>query len=1536
LQPVQPGLRHTEPDERAERRPAAVPGAPSAGRRRGDVREEGQPALPVVVVGATAAAAESRQAAIAGRVPAAAAGGQRRESAARGQGDGRVLAGFPRQGAEHGLGLPGSYGDRDVDRAVHTARFRGRGALGDPDRGGRDHWQLVKHLGTSRPPPLILGHHAAAVGVHHVAPRGGAEAALLEPPELVRQGPRRLEAEARRRLAPVPAAAPSAGDDAQGPPEVVHHQVPEPPPARDGIVRDDGRGAGGGGTRRDARQEGPRRVLGEVHEDALEDEERRRRRVVPAPRQGPEEAVGGVPQVVADQVVAAAPSPVAIPGRPPAVLEDVDGVRAPLLVELVPVPPRDAPRQPPPGLLPHDGRVVHLVPTRVRRERREGRPASAPREPPPEVRRVPARAQHHHLSPPAAAPRREERADAPVHGRDARVRAPPYHRLGRDAPAAAAAEAHGPGRHGRREVVVEVAGADGRELGEGGVVAGRDHGAVARARHMIAPARPSSPPAVARARWDELQSQPAPAWRPWEAIRIPRYRCGSPVSLTDDVLRLFIRRHPQPQVEAKRQPTTMRLEDKMRPRVQELQVIVVARGRIAGRSPPGTKPGWCLESIWSVWSLGVMCPRSTKSAESRGARFQLNGICLLVAMSSITSTLFADAFITWNNGPEDEYFCGFTFDDPLDCSLRQNCRTGEDDECEGSRYGEKCFASSGCDSKTGGGRMFVSGIWDRPGNGMTLVPSNSPVSADEVLDGAFVGLFEPTRSPLPPGSPTLIPTDYPIGRPPDFVGKSDDRSDHYFCGVGIDDANSRTLHTHFGSTDSRAEFGPDHRKCPVDQVSSDTITKCKKRCPTGEDPECPGDETCFAYTGCREELGYGDDPSKWVAGYDQWGYILNDALVPPVDETDDEASEVDCKLAKITITADKWPKEIAWSISDQITGKEVVSGSDLQSGATAEWEHCLLEQEGCFVFTIFDSSGDGICCEHGDGSYVLEYDGKHIKEGGAFYDFESTEFACAEDETQEKIPSSTDSGFAEDETQEKIPSTDSGFAEVETQEKIPSKIDSGFRCVPLSLVDGGYKVSKSLCDRFSDCWNVYIGLGDSFFCNDGEACLESEECSSSQDKSAQVEATPSPSGGPSMVQTPARPSSAAPKPLPIKPDFATPADKHDTPSPVHQDKKPTLGRCSGKPCRISSYCRSHIGLCGPGKTYCNDAVWTSDCPTMNSMTTLSPTIEPTISPMTLSPTIKPTISPTTLSPTIEPTISHITLSPTISPYSEGAAANAIPAPTDSSKGAFTKPSGGGKMNHTGSKANIEAESKTPPSPGPNRVDTFLIMESQSKRTPRPIMSRSIEPTSAGTTKRPSSRPVEKVEVNEYSCTGHPCEEKAWCRSRYGFVYCNSYSSWREGCPRVPTNPPSPRPTRRPYSYFDQPPKPPTPGTAEYGSPPSSQTVASPDGPVTSPGKQSLASLPKPTLPEITPGMAAGFAVSLEIAEADTRDAQPSSDVNASKDTVEKKQEKKQNVDHTQLIQEWLNFAATSTAYQTNSKTTIVASMIAFLIQTVHY
>merc|ERR1719203_2027116 len=59
---------------------------------------------------------------------------------------------------------------------------------------------------------------------------------------------------------------------------------------------------------------------------------------------------------------------------------------------------------------------------------------------------------------------------------------------------------------------------------------------------------------------------------------------------------------------------------------------------------------------------------------------------------------------------------------------------------------------------------------------------------------------------------------------------------------------------------------------------SDVTSHCKKRCPSGEDPPCPGDETCFAYTGCTTENGYGKDPSKWIAGYDEWGNNMADLV----------------------------------------------------------------------------------------------------------------------------------------------------------------------------------------------------------------------------------------------------------------------------------------------------------------------------------------------------------------------------------------------------------------------------------------------------------------------------------------------------------------------------------------------------------------------------------------------------------------------------------------------------------------------------------
>jgi hypothetical protein len=120
--------------------------------------------------------------------------------------------------------------------------------------------------------------------------------------------------------------------------------------------------------------------------------------------------------------------------------------------------------------------------------------------------------------------------------------------------------------------------------------------------------------------------------------------------------------------------------------------------------------------------------------------------------------------ITWNNGPEDNYFCGTTYDDPsTDCSLRQNCRSGRDDECDGyaDNIGIKCFADTPCDSKKGGGAAFV------------------PHSTTSVLGGGSIPTVGPTTTAAAANSNT------------NYEHISDAPSDHWFCGIGFDDAETR-------------------------------------------------------------------------------------------------------------------------------------------------------------------------------------------------------------------------------------------------------------------------------------------------------------------------------------------------------------------------------------------------------------------------------------------------------------------------------------------------------------------------------------------------------------------------------------------------------------------------------------------------------------------------------------------------------------------------------------------------------------------------
>jgi len=917
----------------------------------------------------------------------------------------------------------------------------------------------------------------------------------------------------------------------------------------------------------------------------------------------------------------------------------------------------------------------------------------------------------------------------------------------------------------------------------------------------------------------------------------------------------------------------------------------------------------------------------------------------------------------------------------------------------------------------------------------TEVPTMSPTHVVD-FDSLMNGLFVPTSSPVAAGGPTRIPTEFPIGPPPDFDGPSDDATDHWYCGIGIDDANAKCEYhcptsvecpmghiCYFGTgCDARTHeptppptrrptqspttspptisfeptgtptisrpptyyptiLGPTKSPslkptgkpthAPLTSIQQgffcgtswqDVTSLCKKRCPSGEDPECPGDETCFAYTGCTAEKGYGKSPSKWIAGYDEWGNSMADYVSNMMKESEafgfandngggysggdgDDDDEPLCRQAEITITADNWPQETTWRIVDVETGNSVIIGNndDLIPNEPISFPHCLPSW-ACYQFTINDDGGDGLCCEHGEGMYRVRYDGEVIKAGAAFYDEESVEFGCPTSKpTEEPTPKPTSEPTSKPTFKPvKSQTMTSNVQNVMNENKPSSTSSSGagsasnsqsYRCVANPLVKAGYQVSLQFCDKFVDCYNQYIEMGDDWFCEEGEGCIEAEVCGggggvtvvgevvapaadndeASVEEIAVVEA-------PSKPQpTPSRPANSAAKPEPATsidagvaapiptnkpspmptahPATAMPSAHPTTMSPTESPTEiptmtPTTGPCGGDPCPISSYCRSKYGFCGKSDSYCTDtAIWTTDCPPKEESTPLD-TPYPSVSPVVAS--------------------SGFTFGD-VFPSSSGssmddASITPVPVPVV----AFQKPSGGSKPKPSGGKGSASkpstlgmkvpsfqtrSPSTRPPASMPTaeptktkpltsvptttsmpteELETFYVFGTPTHR-PTPVPAEGSQDNHqldyvnlsthssnlAMMTNDPTPRPTKKadtiqansasmsastvttskVEENEYTCTGEPCQDQSWCRSRYGscgpgFIYCNSYSAWHKSCPAVvpgtrPTRSPTPKPTREPTTVY-----------IAIASEPSAPIV---------PSAPAFPALPKPTLPTIMKG-----------------------------------------------------------------------------------
>ena len=96
--------------------------------------------------------------------------------------------------------------------------------------------------------------------------------------------------------------------------------------------------------------------------------------------------------------------------------------------------------------------------------------------------------------------------------------------------------------------------------------------------------------------------------------------------------------------------------------------------------------------------------------------------------------------------------------------------------------------------------------------------------------------------------------------------------------------------------------------------------------------------------------------------------------------------ESGCIDVTITIVLDNYGGETTWDLKDN-SGATLASGGPYNNNTNGQViSQGLCLDEGCYVFTMNDSYGDGICCSYGNGSYEITEDvsGLVLVSGGSF------------------------------------------------------------------------------------------------------------------------------------------------------------------------------------------------------------------------------------------------------------------------------------------------------------------------------------------------------------------------------------------------------------------------------------------------------------------------------------------------------------------------------------------------------------------------
>jgi hypothetical protein len=94
----------------------------------------------------------------------------------------------------------------------------------------------------------------------------------------------------------------------------------------------------------------------------------------------------------------------------------------------------------------------------------------------------------------------------------------------------------------------------------------------------------------------------------------------------------------------------------------------------------------------------------------------------------------------------------------------------------------------------------------------------------------------------------------------------------------------------------------------------------------------------------------------------------------------------------VSITTDNYGEETSWTLTGPGGTPVYASAGNLADATTIPAVNACVPNGTVVIFSIFDSYGDGICCQYGTGSYTVTAGGNTVASGGEFESEEITYF----------------------------------------------------------------------------------------------------------------------------------------------------------------------------------------------------------------------------------------------------------------------------------------------------------------------------------------------------------------------------------------------------------------------------------------------------------------------------------------------------------------------------------------------------------------